>query len=173
MDKIIIDDKIFKRFTNEYYVSEFGEIYSKYSNKILKHSIDHNGYHRVDIYSFGKPLHIKIHKIVYLVWIGNIPKGKQINHKDDDKNNNHYSNLYAGTQEENIKDCIKNNHRVGNIYHMTIYDNKIKKTITFCPVKKFIKYCGHSCKNGNVKKYFNKYWFKKRYKLIDYGKGKV
>lgn len=167
MSVIIINNILLKQYDNTYYVSENGDVYSTYSKKFIKHNIDHDGYHRVDIHS----KHIKVHRLVYLVWIGKIPEGKQVNHIDDNKDNNHYTNLYAGTQKQNIKDCIKNGHRKGNINYLTIYDNKTDKTVTFCPANKFIEYCNHSSKNGSVKKFFNKNWFKKRYTIIDYGKG--
>lgn len=169
MDKIIINEKVFKKYDETYYVSEDGDVYSLYSKKCLKHSIDKDGYHRVDIHS----KHIKIHKLVYLTWIGEIDDGKQINHKDDDKNNNHYSNLYIGTQKQNIQDCIKNNHRQGNIWYLTIYDKQTKNVITFCPASDFIAYSKHSCTNKSVKRMFGRNWFKKRYEIIDYKKKSV
>ena len=103
MESIIINKKIFKPYDKMYYISEDGEVYSLYSKKILEQAIDKDGYPRVDIHS----KHIKIHKLVYLTWIGEIPQGLQINHKDDNKMNNHYSNLYVGTQKQNISDCKK------------------------------------------------------------------
>lgn len=166
---IIINNQTFKQYDNMYFISAYGDIYSMYSHKLLKHAIDLDGYHRVDIHS----KHIKVHKLVYLTWVGKIPKNKQINHKDDNKNNNYYLNLYAGTQTQNISDCIKNKHREGNINYLTVYDKKTKKTITFCPSSDFIKYSQHSCKNGSVKRMFNKNWFKKRYMIIDYKKKSV
>lgn len=168
--EIIINEKIFKPYDDMYYVSADGDVYSKYSNKILKHNIDLNGYHRVDIH--GK--HIKIHKLVYLTWIGELKSDCQINHKDDNKNNNHYTNLYAGTQKENIQDCISNGHRsTTNIWYLTLYDKEKNKIITFSPASDFIEYSGHSCKNGSVKRMLTKNWFKKRYKIIDYKKKSV
>ena len=169
MKEIIIDNKILKQYDDNYFISEYGEVYSLYSKKFLKHQIDCDGYHRVDIHS----KHIKVHKLVYITWIGNIKREEQINHKDDNKNNNHYSNLYAGSQKENIQDCIKNNHRIGNIHYLTIYDKKENKVLTFCPASEFIQYSGHSCANGSVKRMFTRNWFKTRYEIIDYNKGKV
>lgn len=166
MKRIIVDDKILNQFDETYFVSEFGDIYSTYSNKFLKHSIDLDGYHRVDIHR----KHIKVHKMVYLTWIGEIPTGKQINHKDDNKNNNHYTNLYAGTQKENISDCIKNGNRKGNFHYLTVLDKETNEVITFSPCSEFIKYSGHPCANGSVKRMFNKNWFKVRYEIIDYKK---
>ena len=167
--ELIINEKIFKPYDESYYVSEDGDVFSLYSKKILKHTIDHDGYHRVDIH--GK--HIKIHKLVYLTWIGDLRQGEQINHKNDDKNNNHYTNLYAGTQKENIQDCISNGHRMGNIWYLTVYDKDTKKIITFCPASDFIEYSGHSCRNRSIKRMFNRNWFKKRYTIIDYKKKSV
>ncbi len=95
--------KEFRPYDSSYFVSEDGDVYSVYKRGLLKYSIDIDGYHRVDIHS----KHMKIHKLVYLVWNGNIPSGMQVNHRDDDKNNNHCANLYIGTQRENIGNCSK------------------------------------------------------------------
>lgn len=163
---IIINNQLFKQYDEMYYVSEYGEIYSNYSKKLLKHNIDIDGYHRVDIHQ----RHKKVHQLVYQTWIGPIPKNKQINHIDDNKNNNHYTNLYAGTQKENIQDKHKNKKTVGNVFYLTLFDKEKNKTITFCPAKEFIPYSGHPCKNGSLSKMFRKNWFKKRYIIIDFKK---
>ena len=168
-EEIIKNEKIYKKYDNNYYVSEYGDVYSLYSHKCLKHNIDLDGYHRVDIHS----KHVKIHKLVYLTWIGEIKDGEQINHKDDNKDNNHYTNLYKGTQKQNIQDCIANNHRQGNLWYLTLYDKEKKKVLTFCPAYKFIEYSGHPCNNKSVKRMFNKKWFKKKYEIIDYKKKSV
>ena len=169
MNNIVINNKIFKPFDEMYYISESGDVYSTYCNKILKQNIDRNGYHRVDIH--GK--HFRIHRLVYLTWIGDIPPGLQINHKDDNRSNNHYTNLYAGTQKQNINDCIINGNRAGNFNYLTVYDREIKQTITFSPTCDFIEYSGHTCGNGSIKRMFGTKWFNERYEIIDYGKGKV
>lgn len=164
MKELIINQKVFKKYDDTYYVSEDGDVYSTYSHKLLKHYIDIDGYHRVDLHS----KHKKVHQLVYQLWIGPIPPGTQINHKDDNKNHNHYSNLYAGSQMENIKDKHKNKHQVGHVYYLTIYDKEKRKTLTFCPANEFINYCHHSNKSGSLNKFFQKNWFKKRYTIIEY-----
>lgn len=164
MNSLIIDGKILKSYDNIYYVSEFGDVYSTYSKKFLKHSIDLNGYHRVDIHS----KHMKVHILVYLTWVGPIQNGLQINHRDDNKDNNHYTNLYAGTQKQNINDCINNGHRCENTYYLTLFDKYINQVITFCPASDFIEYSGHPNSNGSLKKMFCKHWFNMRYEIIEY-----
>lgn len=169
---ILINNKIFKLFQNtQYYCSIDGEIYSNYSHRILKPMLrgqKNKKYYYIDI-NFGEgQVHYPIHKIVYETWIGPIPTGASILHKDDDQLNNNINNLYLGDQKKNIQDCIYNGHRVGDTWILTIYDKKIKQTLTFCPASSFIKYSNHPCKNGNVKRMFSRKWFKKRYDIISY-----
>lgn len=173
MNQIIIQDKIFRQYLNtKYYCSASGEIYSDFSQKILKplvrNSKDNKTYYYIDI-NFGEgQKHIYIHRIVYETWIGPILPGEQINHKDDNTLNNHYSNLYVGSQQKNIQDCIKNEHRVGNCWILTVYDKEKQKTLTFCPAKDFIDYSGHPCSNGCLNRIFTRNWFKQRYNIISY-----
>ena len=162
------EEKEFRQFKENpsYYVSADGDVYSTFSKKLLKHYIDLDGYHRVDIYINHKQKHIKIHKLVYLVWIGPIPKGFQINHYDDNKDHNHYTNLYLGTQKQNIYDCRRNLHRVGNVQSIEIKDKLLDKIITFPSISEFIKYSGHPVANGSLSKCLKSKWFHKRFELI-------
>lgn len=160
---ILYNGKEFKPYDEYYYVSEDGEIFSKYKNGVLRHYIDHDGYHRVDIHS----KHIKVHKLVYLTWVGDIPDGMQINHLDDDKNNNCVSNLYAGTQTENISDCVANSHRVGHIQSLTVLDMSTGEIIEFPSVVDFIKYTGHPSQNGSLSKMMHRKWFTERFEIIE------
>lgn len=152
----------FKRYDDMYYISEFGDVYSKFSDKLLKHSISKDGHHRVDIH--GK--HKFVHKLVYETWIGPIKKNEQINHYDDNKDHNHYSNLYAGNQKENVADQVRNGKRIGHIISVTIYDSDYDEFITFPSVKHFLKYSGHKCSSGSIEKVRKKEWFKERYAVI-------
>lgn len=160
---MILYGKEFKKYDDMYYISEYGDVYSVRKKGLLKHYITHYGHHRIDLH--GK--HMFVHRLVYIVWIGDIPDGLQINHYDDNKDNNHYSNLYAGTQKDNIDDCFKNNSRVGNITTLTIYDKLIDRTIIFPSILDFITYSGHHVANGSLSKCMSHKWFKERYKLID------
>lgn len=172
MSIIFIQNKTYKEYKNSgYFCNEDGDIYSNHSHKIIKPLLrgkDNKKYYYVDI-NFGKgQKHYYIHKIVYETWIGEIPDGMCVLHKDDDHLNNNINNLYLGTQKENIQDCLTNNHRVGNTWILTIFDKEKQETITFCPASKFIEYSGHSANNGSVNRMFSKNWFKVRYEIIDY-----
>lgn len=160
---MIYNEKLFKPYDVYYFVSEDGDIYSSYKDGLLKHYIDHDGYHRVDIH--GK--HIKVHKLVYLVWRGSIPLGMQINHIDDDKDNNSASNLYLGNQKDNIGDCVRNERRVGHVSTISVYDKLEDKMLTFPSIKDFLSYTGHSISNSSLSHCCNRKWFRKRFDIIE------
>lgn len=173
MDVIIINDKEFKqiRVNKNYWISSDGELYSEHANKIINASINSNLgklYKRVDIRVNGKPHHMMIHRLVYDTWVSQITRNDQINHINDDSLDNRVENLYKGLQKSNIADCVRNGHQVGHIKYLTVFDKKVKKTLTFCPSSDFIEYSKHPCQNGSIKRMFNKNWFKKRYIVIDF-----
>lgn len=161
MESISFNNKQFKKYDDHYYISADGDVYSTYINRCLKPGIDTDGYLRVDIH--GR--HMKIHKLVYLTWIGPVEESLQINHKDDNKYNNHWSNLYTGTQKENIHDCVKNNHRIGHSYYLIVVDKETKKTLVFFPASNFGVFSGHQLSNGSPFRMTTRNWFKEKISL--------
>lgn len=89
----------------EYYISDYGRVKShKYGKeRILKPSLIGNGYQAVLINSLNKKTKCKtIHKLVALSFIQNPENKPQVNHKDGNKLNNHFSNLEWVTPKENV-----------------------------------------------------------------------
>ena len=164
--EIIYLGKVFKSYDDYYYVSADGDVYSNYIKRTLKKYIDKDGYERVDIHS----RHVKVHKLVYITWVGKIPSNMQINHKDDNKRNNHYNNLYLGNQKQNTNDRIENGHSIGNMHYLLVYDKLTDKLLLFVPAFKFFDYAGHHCKNKNIKRVLSRNWFNERYICIAYEK---
>lgn len=162
-------------YNRAYLVGTYGDIFSTISNKFLKHYIDHDGYHRVDIYSDHVPTHIKVHKLVYETYIGDVPDGHVIRHLNDDKDMNQYSNLASGTQKENVADTFRNGHAEfrGHISHLVIRDKNDGSVHSFCPANKFIEFSGHSCTNGSITRMINSDWFAKKYDVLEFESGKV
>lgn len=166
-----INGELFIKFDDMYWVGCNGKIYSCYSNKLLKHYIDIDGYHRVDIH--GK--HMKIAKLVYMTWNGPIPEGKLIRHLDDDKDNNYCFNLVLGSQKDNISDAFRNNHKdcAGNSYHLRVYDRINDEELIFCPAHTICDYVNQRTpSNGCMKKVFKRKWFTDRFDIIEYKLGR-
>lgn len=69
---------------------------------ILAKSTDKDGYEVCKLRNKSKVITGKVHRLIAEVFVPN-PEGKpQVNHKDGDKTNNHYSNLDWVTPSENI-----------------------------------------------------------------------
>ena len=91
-----------------YEVSENGQyLRNVKSKKYIKIFLDKHhskkGYYAAFINFKGKVRRVMIHKIVAECWLGPIPKGYEVDHKDRDSTKNHYTNLRYVTHSEQIK----------------------------------------------------------------------
>lgn len=67
------------------------------------------GYETYKLYRDGKGQSYYVHTLVALAFIGPRPSPDvDICHWDDDRANNHYSNLRYGTKSENMRDRVRN-----------------------------------------------------------------
>ena len=97
----------------DYGISCDGAVWSSPRNgrkgRWLKHDIHRQGYHRIALCKQGKMFGFLVHRLVALVWLGPPPfDGAKVLHEDDDPHNNHFSNLYYGTQSQNMRDAMRN-----------------------------------------------------------------
>ena len=70
-----------------------------------------------------------IHFLVAIAFHGPRPKGMFALHKDDNGNNNHYTNIYWGTQAQNNAGMYRNGHGLKGEKHpnCTISDKQIRE----------------------------------------------
>jgi hypothetical protein len=115
-----MDWKELKGFEDYYLISEFGDVKSKerYSQRLLKQGLvsikikekylkssditDKNRYKRIKLCVDGINSTHQIHKLVYITFVGDMQDDLVINHKDLNRNNNHYTNLEVISQIENV-----------------------------------------------------------------------
>lgn len=87
--------------SSKYLVSNFGNIFSPYTQKFLKPIKNNRGYYYVKIYNNGTkqtvPVHVVVARSFYNV------KGFEVNHIDLDKSNNSLKNLELVTRQENLE----------------------------------------------------------------------
>jgi hypothetical protein len=84
-----------------------------------------DGYVQVDLQCDGERKIGRMHRLVAEAFIGEAPfEGALVMHKDDDKTNNHYSNLAWGTTADNVDDKVsKSRHPMGTkMYNAKLTD---------------------------------------------------
>ena len=98
--------KDIKGYEGLYQVSNFGNVKSldyRHTGKerLLKQAIDKHSYHRICLWSYGEPKWFSIHRLVAESFIPNPDNLPCVNHKDENKHNNHVDNLEWCTYEYN------------------------------------------------------------------------
>lgn len=122
---------MWKDIDERYQINEFGEIRNKNKMNLLKAKIDRYGYHQISIRKEGerKKYWYRIHRLVAEYFIVNKPenwKEMQVDHIDNNKINNHVSNLRFTTSLENCLhrklESWSSNKSTGELY-ITKYSN--------------------------------------------------
>lgn len=95
-------------YKNNYFISNFGKIISKTTNKEIK---QHGscGYIKVHLHSEKVNKIFTVHYLVYVTFHNKDTSDKVIDHIDGNKHNNNSENLRLVTQSDNIKNAYKNN----------------------------------------------------------------
>lgn len=94
-----------------YAIEEDGRVWSKYTKKYMKTSIDKDGYLTITLKNDRNGYsHFGIHRLLMIAFnpIDNMEE-MQINHKDGNKRNNSLNNLEWVTCEQNLKHARDNN----------------------------------------------------------------
>lgn len=76
--------------------------------RILSHNITKNGYHLVQLHNDGERKDFLVHRLVYAAFVGDIPEGFEINHRDECKDNNTLNNLDLMNHSENCNWATRN-----------------------------------------------------------------
>ena len=86
---------------DNYEISNFGNVRSKLTGRILKPCNNGRGYHYVSLCKHGKIKHLLVHRLVGIAFIDNPLNKPYIDHINNDKINNNLSNLRWVTNQEN------------------------------------------------------------------------
>jgi len=90
-------------------VSNCGRIRNDVTGRILRCSINSNGYVTVGLYRNGRKKTLKLHRLVAKEWVDNIggDDHNQVDHIDHNKTNNHINNLRWVTGSINARNKSK------------------------------------------------------------------
>lgn len=98
--------KPIKGFEDRYSISNFGNIISIKTKKVLKPST-RNGYRIIVLLNETNRKTVSVHREVLNNFIGIPRQDQECNHKDGNKKNNHVNNLEWVTRRENVHHAIK------------------------------------------------------------------
>lgn len=86
-------------------INNKGTVYNTFTDRFIGLCRSDKNYPKVSVYDpVEKKNHsIGLHVLVYLVFIGNIPKGMIVNHKNGKKRDSRHTNLELITQAENVQ----------------------------------------------------------------------
>ena len=91
-----------KGYEGLYKISNHGEVWSEHSQKLLKKVKDSTGYYATTLAKNKEYKRIRIHRLVAINFIDNPLEKPCVNHIDENKTNNHHSNLEWVTYKENM-----------------------------------------------------------------------
>ena len=79
---------------------------------VMKPYVGVRGYRLATLRKDGIPKNIPVHSLVVSAFYGEVPRGKEVRHRDGNKTNNRLDNLIVGTRAENEADKVR--HGVSN-----------------------------------------------------------
>lgn len=80
----------------------------RYKGRVLVGSVDSSGRIQVVLSKEGKGHYRRVHRLVLEAFVGPCPPGYEGCHWDDDRSNNHLSNLRWDTSSANSMDLVRN-----------------------------------------------------------------
>ena len=114
--------------SGRYLISEYGDIYSKATHKVLRPFYDRDGYKRIELTSEpNKYKKFYVHRLVGFMFVdGHSEERNELNHINSIRDDNHYTNLEWVTTSENAIHGYKYGFRENN---NVVYDEKFIRKI--------------------------------------------
>lgn len=144
-----------------YEIDKFGNVFSVITTasrreRKMKPFLNNSGYLRIRLFDKnGKAKAYYIHRLVAEAFIPNPKDLPQVNHKDCNKLNNHFSNLEWCSQKYNIHESMRN--ELQRHFVTLIFNIKTNETVEFYSMREASKFLGKypNFISLNMKKYGN------------------
>ena len=118
--------KVIDGYNNNYSVSNKGNVKNNNTERILKQTINRDGYHRLSLYVDRKQKTVEIHRLVAIAFIPNPENKPCVDHINNNKIDNNVNNLRWATRSEN-----QHNHKLSKANTSGVkgvsYDKRKKK----------------------------------------------
>lgn len=107
-----------------YSISDDGRVFNPKGHQLRFN--DNKGYKRVHLHSKDGYGYFSVHRLVALTYVPKPRQGKPlVLHRDGDKTNNHFSNLYWGTYLDNSADRIRHGNHLHAPRGVSHYKSKL------------------------------------------------
>ena len=113
----------------KYLISDDGRVFSVLSERMLTLQSNSEGYKRVELVRNGTSRRYLVHRLVAEAFIPNPNNYPLVNHKDEDKTNNHVENLEWCDGSYNVTYGTAVQRRVANTDYKYGADNPASKTV--------------------------------------------
>lgn len=111
---------------DNYEVSTFGRVQNTETNKILKNSINGDGYYLVWLNENGKRKNFKVNRLVAIAFIKNPDNKPCVDHINNVRTDNHIKNLRWATNKENSRNASLSKNNTSGIKGVS-WHKRIKK----------------------------------------------
>ena len=132
-----------------YLINTKGDVYSLHSNAFLKPWKNKKGYLKLELRKNGKRNNCSVHRLVAVTFIPNPCNLPEVNHKDENKSNNHVDNLEwcsskynANYGTRNIRTVQNRKEKYGKEHHRAKQVRCINTGQVFDTVTQAEKWCG-------------------------------
>ena len=127
-DLIKLNVEVFRSIDgyDNYAVSTFGRVKNVITGKILKGSVNSRGYLRINLCDDGVMKTFTVHRLVACAFIKNPNDKECVDHKNNDKTNNHINNLRFATANENQHNRKLSSNNTSNVKGVR-FNKKAKK----------------------------------------------
>ena len=118
-----------RRVFHYFDVKEDGVVVNRKSGDIVPHQITKKGYHVVSLWVDSKVMSVRVSRMVACMYLPNPYEYPEVNHKDGDKDINHWSNLEWCSGEMNLSHAKKTglmqygeNHRCARLKEVDVVE---------------------------------------------------
>lgn len=165
--------KDIESYEDIYQISNLGNVKRKYANgktKIIKPYLNKCGYFYVCLCKYNKKKLFRVHKLVALAFIGNIPKNMEVNHINGIKTDNRVENLEYVSRGYNLLHAYENGlekrqynnaKKSKSVNQYDLNNNFIKTWESVNEIQRQLKYCKQNisqCCNKKINTAYGYRW---------------
>lgn len=143
-------ERKYHHYWTNYSASKAGSVFGSRGKK-LSEIVHNSGYIVMTAHRKGEVKQLRVHRLIWECFNGEIPEGLVINHKNGNKQDNRIDNLEAVTNRENVVHCWKTLGRISTLAG----EGSHKAKITEAQAEDIIAKCKEGYSNKTLGEMYN------------------